>query len=289
MTTKVVRISAAEALIAEQLTYWISVAQAGKGGSRDDEGRGWSYLAASDLQERIFIRSRVDLSLKTIYRALKSLCDRGWFDREMKTKHLWKHVWHYALGKGHPDQENRIGQNDQVSRDKASASKTRNSPTSSSTKSIKAQDIRPSDSQQTSSLRSQTTSAPPINEEEVASQPLTSIKDSAPPELLEELKTIEANYRSQLQSLNSSETSPGASEEPPETPRTPEVPHTGRLERPERFSPPPQGDKGNTWDRIRALASQFSASTVESVSPKAIITRSNQRLRVDDGVTAPLR
>ena len=90
MTTEVVRISAAKALIAEQLAYWIGVAQAGKGGSRDEEGRGWSYLAASDLQERIFIRSRVDLSLKTIYRALNSLVSRGWFDRERKTKHQWK-------------------------------------------------------------------------------------------------------------------------------------------------------------------------------------------------------
>lgn len=299
MTTKVVRISAAEALIAEQLTYWISVAQAGKGGSRDDEGRGWSYLAASDLQERIFIRSRVDLSLKTIYRALKSLCDRGWFDREMKTKHLWKHVWHYALGKGHPDQENRIGQNDQVSRDKADASKTKNSPNSSSTKSITAADIRPSDSQQASSLCSQTASAPPINEEEVASQPLTSIKDSAPPELLEELKTIEANYRKQLESLKAPELSPVAVKEPPEVPRVPSAEHSKQDSGLEHRIHNPQLEQGtrrahnpkvgNTWDRIRALASQFSASTVDQVSPKAIITRSNQRLRVDDGVTAPLR
>ena len=128
-----------------------------------------------------------------------------------------------------------------------------------------------------------------IDKEEVVALPPSSIKASATPELLQELQTKEANYRIQLQLRKPPEATPAALK------KSSEVPSAGHSEpdrvkqSTHRFSSPPQGDKGNTWDRIRALASQFSASTVESVSPKAIITRSNQRLRVDDGVTAPLR
>ena len=65
---------------------------------------------------------------------------------------------------------------------------------------------------------------------------------------------------------------------------------TGSNELPARRAHNPKVEsKGNVWDRIRVLASQFDASAVEPFSPKALITKTGQRLRVDDGVTAPLR
>ena len=71
MTTAV--LSPSEGLISRHLTHWIKVSEAGKGGSKDHLGRGWTYLAAWDIQERVLALDFVELSIPTIYRALKSL------------------------------------------------------------------------------------------------------------------------------------------------------------------------------------------------------------------------
>ena len=291
MTSSLVSLSPAEGCLARQISYWIGISAEGKGGSTDQLGRGWTYLSADDLQGRVLDYDHIELSIPTIYRALKSLVAKGWFLREKLTSHRWYQVFHYTFGPNHPSilLKNGTDQNEQIEEVKKSGSELSLPSGSSTSKTIKPVAVAPKQKEQPEG----------IDREEVASQPLTSIQDSAPPELLQELKAIEANYRKQLESLKAPELSPVAVNEPPEVPRVPSAEHSKQDSGLEHRIHNPQLEQGtrrahnpkvgNTWDRIRALASQFSASTVESVSPKAIITRSNQRLRVDDGITSPLR
>lgn len=306
MTVQTVSLSPAEGCLARQISYWIGISAEGKGGSTDNLGRGWTYLSAEDLQGRVLDYDHIELSIPTIYRALRSLVTKGWFLREKLTSHRWYQVFHYTFGPNHPSQtlKNGTNQSDRIEPVTTDGSQLSNPSQSSTSKNHKQVDVRREEqSNSRGSLRSQTASAPPINREEsqfvpapqvtatervgfkpTVAQPLTSIKDAAPPDLLQELQTIEANYRSQLQSLKEPEPSPLAVKEPPSVPQ----PRAS-------FSPPPQqlsqaGRKTPTpGEKIRALAAQFCASRVVPVSPSQVITKNGQRFRIDDGATAPLR
>ena len=63
----------------------------------------------------------------------------------------------------------------------------------------------------------------------------------------------------------------------------------GSNERPAALRPS-KPKVGNFWQRMRDLGSQLDVSKLEPVSPKALITKNGQRLRVaDPSATAPLR
>lgn len=103
MTSAAVALSPAEGLIARHITYWIGVAERGKGGSKDHLGRGWTYLAAWDIQERVLALDFVALSRPTIYRALNRLVELGWFVREKLNAGRYRdHTYHYTFGAAHP-------------------------------------------------------------------------------------------------------------------------------------------------------------------------------------------
>ncbi len=264
-------LSPSEGLIARHLTHWIKVAVRGKGGSKDHLGRGWTYLAAWDIQERIAALDFVDLSIPTIYRSLKALISKGWFIREKLNAGRYRdQTYHYSFGTNHPELSNASDHGDKPDLIKAISSKLRVSPVVPPSNSRKTEDIRPSTTKQPDSL----------DRDREGSNPLQSITDAAPPALLDELKSIEANYRRRLREVK-------VTSEPSEAPRDlePKKPI-------EPFTPMPSshsGRSGGTWARIRALASQFDAGVVGRVSPKALITRDGQRLSVDDGATSPIR
>lgn len=267
-------LTAPESLLARQITYWIGISEAGKGGSKDNLGRGWTYLSAEDLQGRLIEQDKVELSIQTIYRALKSLVAKGWLLREKLTSHRWHQVYHYTFGPSHPEKQvkDRSDQNDQKEVIKASGSELRNLSETSSKKSISqiavAQEPKPEQPQPNSiDKERQSTERPTASAE--PEQPLTSIQGAASPELMAQLREIETNYQQRLEELRNPAPRPS-------------------------FSPPPQklpqtGGKQTTWQRIQALAACFDPNSTAAVSPKAVITKNNQRLRVDDGATAPLR
>ena len=363
MTVQSVSLSPAEGLLARQISYWINVSADGRGGSKDQLGRGWTYLSADDLQSRVLDYDTVDLSIPTIYRALRSLVKKGWFIREKLTAHRWFQVFHYTFGPNHPSNftSNGSDQSDQLEVVKADSSQLSVQPDFSTSKSIKPVAVAPKAIQQPNSIDKEGRRfmpAPQVcidmyNSGEFAervgfgptvssdqregfdpsiNQPLQSIKDAAPSELLLELQTIEANYQKQLNDLRDAEiasetsqatsnasdaeavdlttqkpfdasgsiqelsdpsklneataSSPKASSGLERGIHNPQVETNGLVAR--RAHNPKVGT-GDIWERIRALASQFEPTQVETVSPKAVITKKGERLRVDDGVTAPLR
>ena len=170
MTTTTVSLSPAESVLARQISYWINISAEGKGGSKDQLGRGWTYLSAEDLQGRVLDYDSVDLSVPTIYRALRSLVTKGWFLREKLTSHRWYQVFHYTFGPNHPSQnlKNGTDQIDQLEGIKAEGSQLSNPSGSSTSKTNKPIDIRREE--QTNSQGSATPheqpSASPIDKEE---------------------------------------------------------------------------------------------------------------------------
>lgn len=265
-------LSPSEGLISRHLTHWIKVALKGKGGSKDHLGRGWTYLAAWDIQERIKALDFVELSLPTIYRALKSLIARGWFVREkMNAGRYRDQTYHYTFGDNHPEQSNASVQSDGDQVVKLTTSKLRVSPLFPPSNSHKTEDIRPSTAEQPDSL----------DKEELVSQPLQAISSSAPADLLEELKEIEANYRRRKAELTETQKTPQPPSAEKDRPTPPSI-----LSTPSGAPVPPTG---SVWSRIRALASKFDPSASGRVSPRSVITRDGTRYRVEDGSTSPLR
>ena len=311
MTTETVSLSPAEALLQRQISYWIGVSEAGKGGSKDNLGRGWTYLSAEDLQGRVADYENVHLSIPTIYRALRSLVNKGWLLREKLTSHRWYQVYHYTFGTNHPSsskESNGPDQSDQLDPIKGNRSQLSIPSDSSTSKSIK-QDSRPKPgTQQQNSIDKERPEFVPAPKgwidmytsgetTEVAEpeQPLTSIQGAASPELMDELREIETNYRSRLEELKTAEAVAEATggrlergiHNPSLERETPKV-GTSRAPLPQS-GPLTETPKGDIWKRIRELTGLYDASKVEPVSPKAVITKNGQRLRVDDGITSPLR
>ena len=286
-------LTAPESLLARQITYWIGISEAGKGGSKDNLGRGWTYLSAEDLQGRLIEQDNVELSIQTIYRSLKSLVAKGWLLREKLTSHRWHQVYHYTFGPSHPEKEvkDRTDQNDQKEVIKASGSELRNLSESSSKKSIRQIAVAQEPAtQQPNSIDKERQSTDTVGSNPTLSaepdQPLTSIQGAASPELMAQLREIETNYRSRLEELKTAEAVAEATGG-----RLERGIHKPRVEHPDLRAHKPNSatPKGDIGKRIRELAGLYDASKVEQVSPRAVITKNGQRLRVDDGATAPLR
>ena len=79
---------------------WIRVAQRGKGGQIDQDGAAWTRLPAIELRHQLAREFRVEVSTRSVQRALKRLAEANLLRREQRLKHrYWRDYW-YALPLG---------------------------------------------------------------------------------------------------------------------------------------------------------------------------------------------
>jgi len=76
---------------------WINVARRGKGGQIDQEGTAWTRLPAEQLRDQLEREFQVEVSTRSIQRALKELTDANQVRREQRWKHRYKRDYWYAL------------------------------------------------------------------------------------------------------------------------------------------------------------------------------------------------
>jgi hypothetical protein len=79
------------------VTGWINVARRGKGGQIDEEGTAWTRLPAEQLRDQLEREFQVEVSTRSIQRALKELTDANQVRREQRWKHRYKRDYWYAL------------------------------------------------------------------------------------------------------------------------------------------------------------------------------------------------
>ena len=80
---------------------WINVARKGRGGQIDDQGTAWTRLPAGQLRDQLAREFLVEVSTRSVQRALKELEDNDQIRREQRTKHRYKRDYWYAI----PEQE----------------------------------------------------------------------------------------------------------------------------------------------------------------------------------------
>ena len=76
---------------------WINVARNGRGGQVDDKGTPWTRLPANQLRDQLAREFLVEVSTRSIQRALKELEETNRVRREQKWKHRYKRDYWYAL------------------------------------------------------------------------------------------------------------------------------------------------------------------------------------------------
>jgi len=76
---------------------WINVARKGRGGQIDDEGTAWTRLPADQLRDQLEREFLVEVSTRSIQRALKELEEAKQIRREQRWKHRYKRDYWYAL------------------------------------------------------------------------------------------------------------------------------------------------------------------------------------------------
>ena len=76
---------------------WINVAARGKGGVVDDKGTAWTRLPADQLKNQLEKEFMVEVSTRSIHRALKELSDANQLRREQRWKHRYRRDYWYAL------------------------------------------------------------------------------------------------------------------------------------------------------------------------------------------------
>ncbi len=76
---------------------WINVARNGRGGQVDDKGTAWTRLPANQLRDQLSREFLVEVSTRSIQRALKELEETNRVRREQKWKHRYKRDYWYAL------------------------------------------------------------------------------------------------------------------------------------------------------------------------------------------------
>jgi len=76
---------------------WINVARKGRGGQVDDKGTPWTRLPANQLRDQLAREFLVEVSTRSIQRALKELEETNRVRREQKWKHRYKRDYWYAL------------------------------------------------------------------------------------------------------------------------------------------------------------------------------------------------
>ena len=76
---------------------WINVARRGKGGQIDEEGTAWTRLPAEELKDQLAREFLVEVSTRSVQRALKELEDRNQIRREQRWKHRYRRDYWYAV------------------------------------------------------------------------------------------------------------------------------------------------------------------------------------------------
>ena len=69
---------------------WIRVASKGKGGQIDKEGTAWTRLPADQLRNQLEREFRVEVSTRSIHRALKELSEAELLRRQQRWKHRYR-------------------------------------------------------------------------------------------------------------------------------------------------------------------------------------------------------
>ena len=83
---------------------WINVARRGKGGQIDDQGTAWTRLPAEQLRDQLEREFLVEVSTRSVQRALKELEEANQIRREQRWKHRYKRDYWYAV----PEQEEQL-------------------------------------------------------------------------------------------------------------------------------------------------------------------------------------
>ena len=76
---------------------WINVARKGRGGQIDDGGTAWTRLPADQLRDQLAREFLVEVSTRSVQRALKELEDSNQIRREQRWKHRYKRDYWYAV------------------------------------------------------------------------------------------------------------------------------------------------------------------------------------------------
>jgi hypothetical protein len=76
---------------------WINVARKGRGGQIDESGTAWTRLPADQLRDQLEREFHVEVSTRSIQRALKELEEANQIRREQRWKHRYKRDYWYAL------------------------------------------------------------------------------------------------------------------------------------------------------------------------------------------------
>ena len=76
---------------------WINVARRGRGGQIDDQGTAWTRLPAEQLRDQLEREFLVEVSTRSVQRALKELEEANQIRREQRWKHRYKRDYWYAI------------------------------------------------------------------------------------------------------------------------------------------------------------------------------------------------
>jgi hypothetical protein len=76
---------------------WINVARRGRGGQIDDQGTAWTRLPADQLRDQLAREFLVEVSTRSVQRALKELEEQNQIRREQRWKHRYKRDYWYAV------------------------------------------------------------------------------------------------------------------------------------------------------------------------------------------------
>jgi len=76
---------------------WINVAKKGRGGTIDESGTAWTRLPAEQLRNQLEREFLVEVSTRSIQRALKELEEAQQIRREQRWRHRYRRDYWYAL------------------------------------------------------------------------------------------------------------------------------------------------------------------------------------------------
>ena len=76
---------------------WINVARRKQGGIIDEEGNAWTRLPAEQLRDQLETEFMVEVSTRSVQRALKELSDGRHIRREQRWKHRYNRDYWYSI------------------------------------------------------------------------------------------------------------------------------------------------------------------------------------------------
>ena len=112
---------------------WINVASRGKGGQIDKSGTAWTRLPANQLRDQLAREFMVEVSTRSIHRALKELEETKLLRREQRWKQRYRRDYWYSIP-AHEEELQSYSPRSVTARYKSerSRSNTQNEPTSAS-------------------------------------------------------------------------------------------------------------------------------------------------------------